>query len=44
MAVTYVIVSGQGFTAKEKLFISLAWLPKSGVQVYLAACLLSIGY
>lgn len=31
--VTYLLVHFGGFSLKEKLFISIAWLPKATVQV-----------
>ena len=33
IAVTYAVVFGNKLSVKEKLFISLAWLPKATVQV-----------
>lgn len=32
LTVTYLVVAGQGFTVKERIFIALAWLPKATVQ------------
>ena len=31
---TYAVVFGNKLSVKEKLFISLAWLPKATVQVW----------
>ena len=33
MAVTFFVVLGGGLTTKERLFVTLAWLPKATVQV-----------
>ena len=33
MVVTFFVVLGGGLTVKERLFVTLAWLPKATVQV-----------
>ena len=33
VAVTYLVVYGNNMTVKEKLFCTIAWLPKATVQV-----------
>ena len=33
MAVTFFVVLGGGLTVRERLFVTLAWLPKATVQV-----------
>ena len=33
MLVTFFVVLGGGLTVKERLFVTLAWLPKATVQV-----------
>jgi len=33
MITSFLVVSGLGFTVREKLFVAIAWLPKATVQV-----------
>lgn len=37
LLITFVVVLRAGFNLKEKVFITLAWMPKATVQVYLSS-------
>lgn len=37
LPVAYIVTRGNGFTAKERAFISVAWLPKATVQAALSS-------